>query len=257
MSGRKRISKRELLSLLGKLNWAARVVRGGRTFMRRLIDLSKTLRRPHHYARLSGEARADLDWWTNFMAKFNGTAVFLDRNPVPPTIFNTDACDSGGAAFYSGDWFYVSWRHDDPDMCDRHINEKELYTIILAARRWGSLWSGKRVIVFADSDSSVCAINKGTSPSPPFMRCIRELFWISAENNFSLQARHVKGKENTLADALSRLNDSVHAELARSRVEQWKLENADISVDCHQPHLSHHARSALPTQATSWIPTLQ
>ncbi|KAI8496689.1 amiloride-sensitive sodium channel [Branchiostoma belcheri] len=46
ISGRKRVSKRDLLSLLGKLNWAAKVVRGGRTFMRRLIELSKTLRHP-------------------------------------------------------------------------------------------------------------------------------------------------------------------------------------------------------------------
>jgi hypothetical protein len=38
-SRRKRVTKLELQKFLGKLNWASRVVRGGRTFMRHLIYL--------------------------------------------------------------------------------------------------------------------------------------------------------------------------------------------------------------------------
>ncbi|KAI8492018.1 hypothetical protein Bbelb_303910 [Branchiostoma belcheri] len=48
-------------------------------------------------------------------------------------MFSTDACNSGGAGFYGGDWFYVHGGADEPRMCDSHINEKELYTILLTA----------------------------------------------------------------------------------------------------------------------------
>ncbi len=44
---RERATKRQLQSLAGKLNFAARVVRGGRTFLRRILDCIASLRRPH------------------------------------------------------------------------------------------------------------------------------------------------------------------------------------------------------------------
>ena len=42
--GKKRCKRRNLLSLLGRLNWACRVIMGGRTFVRCLIDLSKSVK---------------------------------------------------------------------------------------------------------------------------------------------------------------------------------------------------------------------
>ncbi|KAI8516940.1 hypothetical protein Bbelb_055210 [Branchiostoma belcheri] len=144
-------------------------------------------------------------------------------------------------------------------MCDSHINEKELFTILLAARRWGLLWTNKRVTVYTDSDSSACALNKGTPPppSPSFMQHIRELFWISATNNFLMTARHVKGTENTLADALSRLTDPTCATRAETDLEQWSRQNSDvIQIKCDHPPVSANALSVLPPQATSWIARL-
>ena len=43
-----KFSKRELQSLAGKLNFAACVVYGGRTFLRRIIDALNTLTQPYH-----------------------------------------------------------------------------------------------------------------------------------------------------------------------------------------------------------------
>ena len=46
-------TKRELLSLIGKLAFAAKVVPAGRLFLHRLIHLSTTVRRLHHRIRLT------------------------------------------------------------------------------------------------------------------------------------------------------------------------------------------------------------
>ena len=43
---KKRATKRQLQHLAGKLNWACKVVYGGRTFLRRVLDLMNTLPRP-------------------------------------------------------------------------------------------------------------------------------------------------------------------------------------------------------------------
>lgn len=46
-------TKRELLSLIGQLQHACRVVRPGRTFLRRMIDLSTCAKELHHHLRLN------------------------------------------------------------------------------------------------------------------------------------------------------------------------------------------------------------
>lgn len=43
-----KFTKRELQSLTGKLNFVVRVVYGGRTLLRRIIDAINTLKRPYH-----------------------------------------------------------------------------------------------------------------------------------------------------------------------------------------------------------------
>ena len=54
---KKRCGKRELLSIAGKLQHAASVVRSGRTFVRRLFDLSAHVNKPEHRVKLNAGAR--------------------------------------------------------------------------------------------------------------------------------------------------------------------------------------------------------
>lgn len=58
--GRKFCRKRELLSLIGLLQHACRVVCVGRTFLRRMIELSAAVRDPDHWVRLNVGFRSDL-----------------------------------------------------------------------------------------------------------------------------------------------------------------------------------------------------
>ena len=95
------ITKRDLQSLVGKLNFAARVVFGGRTFLRRMIDTVNHMRRPHHHVRINAQLRADLDWWTEFLGVLNGKTFFVDSEPVPMEEFSTDACPIGGGGVLS------------------------------------------------------------------------------------------------------------------------------------------------------------
>ena len=75
---RRKATKRELLSLVGRLAFAARAVPAGRLFLCRLITLSTKVRCLHHHLRLTKEARADILWWHSFLPSWNGTAAFLE-----------------------------------------------------------------------------------------------------------------------------------------------------------------------------------
>ena len=64
--GRKTCERRELESLVGKLAHAAKVVKPGKTFMRRMFELMTGSRRPYHRLRLNLSFRSDLLWWDCF-----------------------------------------------------------------------------------------------------------------------------------------------------------------------------------------------
>ena len=104
---RRRASKRQLQVLAGKLSWASRVVYGGRTFLRRILDVMNGLKSPGAKFLLTDDFYADLAWWSDFLATFNGKCLFLDR--VPLTTVQTDACYEAAGAFYNGDWLYYNF----------------------------------------------------------------------------------------------------------------------------------------------------
>lgn len=56
----KKCRKRDLLSLIGKLNFACQNIPAGRIFLHQLIDLSTSARLPHHHVTMNCEARQDI-----------------------------------------------------------------------------------------------------------------------------------------------------------------------------------------------------
>ena len=65
--GCKACTKRELLSLIGQLGHACKVVRPGRIFLSEMIKLSTVAKRLDHHIRLNQAFRADLEWWGTFL----------------------------------------------------------------------------------------------------------------------------------------------------------------------------------------------
>jgi hypothetical protein len=202
--------------LLGKLNWSARVIRGGRTFVRNLINLLPLVKESYHYVRLSSAARSDIQWWLVALSKFHGQTPFGCDIPLPSFAFATDACLTGGGGHFASDWFHVNWALDVPSVVDCNINILELQTVLEAAKRWGSRWSGLHILVRSDNAATVAAVNRGTSRSVGMLSIIKQLFWLSVEFDFRLSAQHLPGRLNVLSDCLSRLDVFDSAVLAKS-----------------------------------------
>ena len=64
---RKRASRRQLQYLAGKLNWACQVIRGGRIFVRRILDIVNNLQKPSHKLKLTADFQLDIQWRIDFM----------------------------------------------------------------------------------------------------------------------------------------------------------------------------------------------
>ena len=78
-------TKRELLSLIGKLSFSCKVVPAGHIFLRRLIDLSTTVRQLHHHIRLTADAHLDMQWWLDFLPQWSRKTLILENHWTPST----------------------------------------------------------------------------------------------------------------------------------------------------------------------------
>ena len=198
----KKCQKRERLSLIGKLNFACRVIPAGRIFLRRLIDLSTTDKLPHHHITTNCEARRDIAWWLRFLPSWNGRAIIPDPywTKSPDLELFTDASGAlGYGIYFMGHWIPNPW---PPVLQDRSIQWKEIYPIALACLLWDHHWSGKKLLFHCDNQSVVDIWASGTSRDPLNRHSI---FFSGATNHFTVLVSHIAGTDNSIADSLSRL----------------------------------------------------
>ena len=201
---KKKITKRELLSLIGKLSFAAKVVPAGRLFLRRLIDLSTSVQKLHHHITLSASARADIKWWKDFLPSWNGVSLMLQTNWTTAADLRlyTDASGTlGFGAYFQGAWIMGTWSQQQ---LANSIQWKELFAIIAAASVWGHKWQRKNILVYCDNLAIVQVWQAKSPKNQALAKLCRELFFLAAKNNFNVALRHLPGIHNCIADALSR-----------------------------------------------------
>lgn len=203
-SGKKFCRKRELLSLIGLLQHACRVVRAGRTFLRRMIDLSCSVRDPDHWVRLNVGFRSDLRWWEIFLDEWNGVSLCGGVVPVAPRdTITSDASGRWGCGAFTerGEWFQYRWPVEWESV---HITVKELLPIVLSVAVWGHKWGGCTIRCRCDNAAVVAIIRSGSSRDPTAMHLMRCLFFFTARYQIVLVPAHIPGKLNVAADYLSR-----------------------------------------------------
>ena len=205
-AGRRKCRKRDLLSLIGFLAFACKVVKPGRIFLRRLIDLASSVDSLHHYIYMNAEARADIDWWVRFLPDWHGVAII---HPTPITQvelqLSTDASNLGFGCVYGNHWLYASWVPEWAPSKECHINVRELFAVWAAVYTWGEEWANREVVIFSDNKAVIDIWFTGSCKDRKMMSLIRSLFFRTAELNINLLLSFVPGRYNINADLLSRL----------------------------------------------------
>ena len=199
---RKVCQRRELESLVGILHHACRVVRSGRTFVRRM------LKGVHYHPlrpcpiRLNRSFRSDLTWWRLFLAEWNGVS-FLPLPPHLPMLhMASDASGSWGCGAWHGrEWFQLRW---DARSAPLSIMLKELLPIVLACAVWGPAWGSHGVVVHCDNQAVLACLHSRTSHDKHIMHMLRTLAFVEAIHSFSLLPVYINTWDNHLADDLSR-----------------------------------------------------
>ena len=193
--------KKELESLLGHLQHAATVIRPGRTFVRRLIELVSAFRDSNHWIRLNASTRSDLMWWRMYMEGWNGIALMPKMASLTHPL-KTDASGTWGCgASWGTHWFQWKWEGPSQEWA---IAQKELLPILFAMVVWGREWQGQRVECQCDNAAVVAVVNTGRAKDKVLMHLLRCMFFVAARLHLHLHAIHVPGLTNVAADSLSR-----------------------------------------------------
>ncbi|XP_041958640.1 uncharacterized protein LOC121717981 [Alosa sapidissima] len=204
------VAKRDLLSLLGHLNFAMRIIPQGRSFISRLLILAHSVVNLSDPVVLDLGCQSDLGFWSKLLAEWNSISFFYNDHSdssVSLELFTDAAPSLGFGGLYKDAWFAERWSDEFMAFASDAASSAlfELYPIVVACVLWGTHWSRKRITFFCDNEAVVAIVNKGRSRCPKIMSLLRRLTWHSVIHNFIANAIHVPGYFNVQADALSRL----------------------------------------------------
>ena len=212
-------SKKELECVGGLVSHCAYIVRGGRTFSRRILYLSASYSRRSQKIPLSKEIMADFEWWLAFCHMFNGRACIIQGTHPLPIVTDSSFCGFG--AWAGLDWLAGFWDQKDIpqgfqegcghlvdpptfDSTQKNINVYELWPVVAGLHRWAPHYRNSCLHVITDNMQVLAMLNTGRSCNKVRMTWLRELFWICFVNNIDIFATYIKSSDNVLADALSR-----------------------------------------------------
>lgn len=227
--GAKSLSLRDVQTLGGFLSFCAAVVQLGRTFLCSLWDfLASFSDRPHRRQKIPTTLRADLHWWRDLLPDFNGVMLLEDTARQIYHLF-TDASGTGYGAFW-----YPSESPADADWASHlpipqsqaialtrlerltsqdHIGVAEALCVLLALDQWRHCWLHGTLVVHTDNETVRHALLDGTTKSSPVLLVLRALLRLAFAMDIKVHAVRISTEENVLADAISRQDWSLVANL--------------------------------------------
>ena len=212
----RKMTLKDLQSVIGSLSFVCKAVPPGRAFLRRLINLTIGVKRASHKVRINKESREDLQMWCRFLTECNGATiipeqVWLENSDIQ---LYTDASGSiGFGGYFQGAWFQGHWPASILAQSPS-ITWLEFFPIVVAVSIWGSKLAGKRVIFRSDNKGVVSILNKQSSPCSDIMRLVRFFVLKCMSWNVTFRAIHIPGNANEIADSLSRFQESRFRRLA-------------------------------------------
>ena len=211
---------KELQSLVGKLNFFGKAIRGSRAFNRRFYNAMIGVSKPWHHIRISKGMREDILMWLNFLQSFNGVAYFPESEWMSSDILKlyTDSAgssDLGCGAYFNGHWAFCQWPSEwlGSDII-RDITFLELVPIVMAYFIWGVQLSNKKLLLHIDNMALVSIINKQTSKSDRVMSFLRTFVSLVMKYNIIVHGKHISTFSNGAADSISRMQWSRFRQLA-------------------------------------------
>ncbi len=198
-------TKREVLSIVGKLIFCSHVVKDGGIFVRRLIQLSKRPKRLFHKVKISNQAKEDIKWWLRCIESNNGVAWFKEPFDMSKAlVLFTDASNLAAGIAFENSWTIVPFEGDWQWVTRKSIQYRELLAVLVAISTHADRLANHSVAMHIDNESMCYALTSAKSKDASIMSLIRAIYYYVTKYSIIYKAFHLFTDQNVLADALSR-----------------------------------------------------
>ena len=202
--------RKELQSLLGKLQWMAQVLFPSRIMLRHLYnDLKGCPAGKHKRFYLSDPARQALHWWTSMVDVINAAPFETIVGVAPANILRIETDASGRAMGFWARPFWAQLHFSElPSewswVAHAHITIKELFAVAWAISTLGDRIRHSYIKIYIDNEPAEKALEKLSSPIPAMARIIRVIAMMTLKFRMRFFTRRITTDDNVVADALSR-----------------------------------------------------
>ena len=183
----------------------------------------------------SPEIRQDLLWWLD--REWLELGILLEQ--VSPQLdLWSDASDVGWGAHLSVEVVSGLW---SPEGQLSSINHRELLAIFYALQHFLPLVQNSAVAVYADNTTALAYLrNQGGTRSAVLNRTAQDLLRWAERHSISLLPQFIMGRNNVLADSLSRPNQILGSEWTlKLSVFQQLRRRWPVSIDMFATSLNH------------------
>lgn len=198
---KKVVTRRQLESIIGKLQFVCNCVRSGRLFLNRLLNFLRRTKVGERH-RLPEQARADLSWWKHCMEIFQGTTMMWYKQfEFPDQKAASDASGDAAAGVCKEQYYrakFPEW------LKEKNIAVKELWAIILLLKIWGPELTNLKVVLFCDNQAVADLINTGRARDLDLQDGLREVCYLAAVHELEIFGVFIPGEQNRLPDLASR-----------------------------------------------------
>lgn len=209
------------------------------TFYHRFVPGAARLMQPLYEALKGKPAKLTLTWSEEMDRAFKGTKQALAKaamlaHPLPeaPIALTTDASDYAVGAVYEqlvdGHWQPLAFFSRQLRACERKYStfDRELLSLYLAVRHFRFLLEGRPFTAFVDHKPLAFAMAKVSEPWSA-----RQQRQLSSISEFTTDVQHVAGKNNPVADCLSRaVISTVHLGIDYARMAADQLSDKDVQA---------------------------
>ncbi|CAC5401652.1 unnamed protein product [Mytilus coruscus] len=109
--------KKEVQSLLGKLNFVSSCVKPGRIFISEVLNFLREFSNNDQVLDVSNELRRDMLWWSKLLLTYNGISIIsLEEWTEPDLFFSCDACLTGCGGMSDSEYFHCEF----PEFISEH-----------------------------------------------------------------------------------------------------------------------------------------
>ena len=155
--------------------------------------------------KLTQPFKRDLRWFARFLDKYNGVSMYTHRKI--DHVVELDACLDGIGAVWKNYVYHLPIPKHYLNLTIVHL---EMINILVAIKAFGPILAQKKVLVKCDNQAVVSVLKHSRTKDAFLAACARNIWLLAAGYDLEMDYVHIKGKENVVADLLSRWKNTIN-----------------------------------------------